>query len=324
MAPAAPHRPLPSRAGLTRRALAVLLTMSLATSETSAAAAPAASSTAGDPALETVNKRYQEGRAERDAGDFVTAAESFMAAFKDIPPKSREIRASVLFDLVDARRNAFAEGEGPGQICECERLLVEYLAEVKQLLGARAEKSPDTRKARKLLAEVRKQIAAVKAENPALDCATTTVLRPVPEPEPAPPPPPPVAPEPAAAGPDPAQLRRARTLVIAGGVTTGVGGVFLGVMAGGLAIGQKAEHDGATRTSMALASGTPLSEDDPELQSIVRRGKTGNQLAIASGVIATVFVAAGVAMLVLGLRARKARPARVALVPGSTGFTLRF
>lgn len=322
MAPAAPHRPLPSRAGLTRRALAVLLTMSLATSGTSAAAAP----TPPDPALEAVNKRYQEGRAERDAGDFVTAAESFMAAFTDIPPKSREIRASVLFDLVDARRNAFAEGDGPGQICECERLLVEYLAEVKQLLGARAEKVPDTRKARKLLTEVRKQIAAVKAENPTLDCATTTVQRPVPEPEPepAPPPPAPVAPEPAPAGPDPAQLRRARTLVIAGGVTTGVGGVFLGVMAGGLAIGQKAEHDGSTRTTMALAGGAPLSEDDPELQSIVRRGKTGNQLAIAGGVIATVFVAAGVAMLVLGLRARKGRPARVALVPGSTGFTLRF
>ncbi|MBA3547200.1 MAG: hypothetical protein H0T76_12000 [Nannocystis sp.] len=286
--------------------------MSLATSGSSAAAAPAGSAPAADPALEAVNKRYQEGRAERDAGDFVTAAESFMAAFTDIPPKSREIRASVLFDLVDARRNAFAEGEGPGQICECQRLLVEYLAEVKQLLGARAEKIPDTRKARKLLAEVRKQIAAVKAENPLLDCATTTVVRPVPEPEPA------------AAGPDPAQLRRARTLVIAGGVTTGLGGVFLGVMAGGLAIGQKAEHDGSTRTSTALAGGAPLSEDDPELQSIVRRGKTGNQLAIAGGIIATIAVAAGVTMLVLGLRARKGRPARVALVPGGTGFTLRF
>ena len=131
--------------------------MSLATPAT---AAPAA---APDPVLEAVNKRYQEGLKARDAGDFVTAAESFTAAYKDIPPKSREIRASVLFDLVDARRNAFAEGEGPAQICECERVLDGYLAEVKQLLGARAEKLPDTRKARKLLAEVRKQIATIKA-----------------------------------------------------------------------------------------------------------------------------------------------------------------
>ena len=288
-----------------------------------AAAAPAA---AADPALEAATKRYQEGITERDAGDFVTAAESFTAALKDIPAKSREIRASVLFELVDARRNAFAEGEGPAQICECERVLDGYLAEVKQLLGARAEKLPDTRKARKLLAEVRKQIATIKAENPALDCAATTVERPAPEPEapPEPAPPPVVAPEPEPTGPDPAQLRRARTLMIAGGVTTGVGGLFLGLMAGGLVIGRGAERDGESWTQKAIDDGAPLSEDDPALQSLVRRGRTGNQLAIAGGVVATVFVAAGVAMLVLGLRARKARPSRAALVPGGPGLTLRF
>ena len=58
----------------------------LATPTAAAAPAPAA-----DPALEAATKRYQEGITERDAGDFVTAAESFTAAFKDIPAKSREI-----------------------------------------------------------------------------------------------------------------------------------------------------------------------------------------------------------------------------------------
>jgi hypothetical protein len=294
--------------------------MSLATPAT---AAPAA---APDPALEAVNKRYQDGLKERDAGDFVTAAESFTAAYKDIPPKSREIRASVLFDLVDARRNAFAEGEGPGQICECERLLGDYLAEVKQLLGARADKVPDTRKARKLLTEVRKQIAAAKAENPGLDCAATTVERAAPEPEPAPTPA--AEPEPAPAttpvGPDPAAVRRARTLVIAGSVTTGLGGLMLGVLTGGLVIGRKAEQDGDALTLQALAAGAPLSQDDPELQALVRRGRTGNQLAIAGGVIATVALAAGVTVLVLGLRQRKRLTPRAALVPGAAGLTLRF
>jgi len=292
---------------------------------TPALAAPAAAPDPAGPELEAATKRYQEGIAERDAGDFVTAAESFAAALKDIPPKSREIRASVLFELVDARRSAFAEGEGPGQICDCERVLVDYLAEVKQLLGARAEKLPDTRKARKLLAEVRKQIAAVKLENPALDCAATTVDRPAPEPEPAPEPPPPAPePAPAPAGPDPAQVRRGRNLVIAGSVTTGVGGLFLGVMAGGLVIGRGAERDGESWTVQALADGQPFSEDDPALQSLVRRGTIGNNLAIAGGVIATVAVAAGVTMIVLGLRAKKGRPARAALVPNAGGLTLRF
>jgi hypothetical protein len=41
-------------------------------------------------------------------------------------------------------------------------------------------------------------------------------------------------------------------------------------------------------------------------------------------VLATVAVATGVSLLVLGLRAKKGRPARAALVPGPGGVTLRF
>ena len=171
---------------------------------------------------------------------------------------------------------------------------------------------------------MRKQIAKARAENPGLDCAATTVERAAPEPEPAPTPA--AEPEPAPAttpvGPDPAAVRRARTLVIAGSVTTGLGGLMLGVLTGGLVIGRKAEQDGDALTLQALAAGAPLSQDDPELQALVRRGRTGNQLAIAGGVIATVALAAGVTMLVLGLRKRKRL--RAALVPGAAGLTLRF
>lgn len=318
---AAPLRPPVSRAGVAPRALAVLLGLTLATPATAARAAPR------DPALEAATRRYQEGISERDAGDFVTAAESFTAALRDLPPTAREIRAAVLFDLVDARRNAFAEGEGPGQICESERLLGDYLAEVKQSLGARADKLPDTRKARKLLADVRKQLAAYKVEHPDLDCARTTVERPTPEPEPepAPPPAPAVAPEPAPPPPDTTRPRRARALVIAGSVTTGVGGLFLGVMAGGLAIGRGAERDGDAWTQKAIKNqNAPLSADDPALQSLVRRGQMGNKLAIAGGVLATVLVATGVGLLVLGLRGKPNRPPRAALAPTGPGLTLRF
>jgi hypothetical protein len=317
--------PLPLAPGA-RASLAVFLAMSLGTSSP-VRAAPAGDLPAG------VETTYQEGITERDAGNFVAAAESFTAAYKDIPAKSRAIRASVLFDLVDARRQAFAEGENAGQICECERLLVDYVAEVKQTFGSKGDKYPDTRKAKKLLTEVRQQIAALRAETPTLDCATTTVERPPePTPEPEPTPPPVVEPQ----GPSEAELqaeaahkRRARTLVIAGAVTTGVGGLFLGLMAGGLVIGRKAESDGAARTQMALDAGTPLSESDPKLQDIVARGKLGNRLAIAGGVLATVAVAAGVSLLVLGLR-KPARATRAALTPtlapgyAGAGFTLQF
>ncbi len=316
------------RPDLRCRLVAVLVAMSLGTP--TASAAPSKPDPAGPSAnLEAATRTYEEGIAERDAGNFVAAAESFTAAYRGIPMQERGIRASVLFDLIDARRNAFAEGEGPGQLCECERVLVAYLDEIKQGFGSKAEKFPDTRKAKKLLAELRKQIDDLRAENPTLDCATTPLEKPAaPEPiapEPAPTPEPAPKPDPGPSPTDAADARRARTLTIAGAVTTGVGGLFLGMMTAGLVVGRNAEKDGEARTQAAIAAGTPLSESDPALQSLVSRGKLGNGLAIAGGVLATVAVATGVSLLVLGLRARKSPPRAAiapALGPGYTGAAL--
>ncbi|MBK7828264.1 hypothetical protein [Nannocystis sp.] len=303
---AAQLRPSPARQRLCRL-VAVLVAMSLGTP---AVAAPAGSE-ADDPAIAAATRTYEEGITYRDAGNFIAAAESFTTAYRDLPMKERETRAIVLFDLIDARRNAFAEGEGPGQLCECERLLVAYLEEIKQSFGSKGDKFPDTRKAKKLLAELRKQIDAARGETPGLDCATTPLEKPA-APEPAPDPAPDVSDRPAmpddrgaaTPDPDPAQARRARTFMIAGAVSTGVGGLFLGMMTAGLVVGRNAERDGDARTQAAIASGSPLSQYDPDLQALIDRGNLGNRLAIAGGVLATAAIAAGVTLLVLGLRAR--------------------
>ena len=322
----APLRRTGARTGYGARALAVLVAMSLATPVH-------ASAPAGDASLTAATATYNEGIAERDAGNFVAAAESFTEAYEAIPVDAREIRAAVLFDLVDARRQAYASGEGPAQICECQRLLVTYLADIKQAFASKGDKFPDTRKAKKLLVEVRKDLATLIKEMPGLDCSTTSVARP-PEPEPTPEPTPPPPPEPT--GPTEAELqanaardRRARTLTIAGAVTTGVGGLFLGMMAGGLVVGRRAEQAGVNATHAGLAAGQPLSGDDPELRAIVGRGKLGNGLAIAGGVLATVAVAAGVSLLVLGLRTRRGPPRAAvapAVAPGfaGAGLVVRF
>lgn len=283
-----------------------------------ASAAPASAAPAVDP-----KKEYEQGVAERAAGNFVAAAEHFDAAYRELPTGEREIRAGVLFELVDARRNAFAEGEGAPQICETERLLVGYLDEVRAEFGAKGDKKPDTRKAKKLLAEVRKQIAALKKEQPDLECAREVIEPPAP-PEPEPPPAPPEPDVPKDSPPDP----RPRRLVIAGAATAGAGGLFLAMMAAGLAVGARAERDGAAATDAAVLAGVPLSERDPALQAIVDRGRVGNGLAIAGGVLATAALAAGVAMIVIGKRTRSAPKAAFApgLGPGQLGgaLTLRF
>ena len=282
------------RRALATRLAAVLVAMSLATPATAAAPPPE------DPALAEATRIYEQGIGERDAGDHVAAAESFTDAYDKIPPASREIRAAVLFDLVDARRNAFAEGEGPAQLCECERRLVAYDADVVANLGKKGERLPDTRKARKLLSDVRAQLTALRAETPALDCATLTLDKPAPEPGPiAAPEKPPEPPPPS--GPTPEELRR-RKFTIAGGTLTAVGGVFLILMVSGLVVGRKAERDGADLTDDAIDAGAPLSMDDPAVMDAVQRGKTGNGLAIAGGVIGGAALAAGVPLLILGKR----------------------
>jgi hypothetical protein len=302
-------------AGLAARLTALFVATALAT--------PAVAAPADDPAIAEATRIYQQGIGERDAGNHVAAAESFTDAYDKIPPASREIRAAVLFDLVDARRNAFAEGEGAAQLCECERRLVAYSDEVTDTFGAKGERFPDTRKARKLLADVRAQIAGLRAETPDLDCSALGVDKaPPPAPEPIAEAPPPKPPEPP--GPDPVVHKQRRDQTLAGGVLVGVGGVFLVVMAAGLGVGRKAERDGTDLTDAATAAGMPLSMDDPSLQDPVRRGKIGNGLAIAGGVIGGVALVTGVTLLVLGKRPVPPRRAslRPALAPGFAGAAL--
>lgn len=307
------------RTGLAARLLALVVAVSLAT-PAAAAAAPAE-----DPEIAEATRIYQQGIGERDAGNYVAAAESFTAAYDKIPATSREIRAAVLFDMIDARRNAYAEGEGPVQICECERRLDAYMAEVKAVFGVKGERFPDTRKAKKLLAEVRSQLEGLKPMLPDLDCKALTLDKPAPEPEPvAAPAEPKAEPPKQPAGPDPADEKRRRDFTIAGSTMVGLGGVLLIVMASGLAIGRKAERDGTDRTDMATAGGTPLSMDDPGLQDAVRRGKLGNGMAIAGGVIGGVALATGVTLLVLGKRPAGKQRARLtpSLAPGYAGAAL--
>ena len=98
--------------------------------------------------------------------------------------------------------------------------------------------------------------------------------------------------------------------MIAGGVTTGVGVIFVGLMASGLVRGKRAEQDGDALVTMSPT----LPKDDPLLQAIDRRGRGGNHLAIAGGVLGAAALGAGIALLVLGVRGG-GPSSRVALSP---------
>lgn len=256
----------------------------------------------------TADEHYERGALERDAGRFAAAAVEFDLAYSQIPP-SEDKRATVLLELVDARRRAFAAGgrirgrEHPAaHLCAATATLTEFIDTAEKKRAPKAKRSPDARKAMELRTEVRSQLDAVRKSAADFDCATVEYPREdVPEPAPAPP----VAEDPA---PRPRRPIR-KPLVIAGAVTTGVGVIFVGLMASGLVRGKRAEEDGDALVTMSPT----LPEDDPLLQAIDRRGRGANHLAIAGGVLGAAALGAGIALLVLG--ARGGPSGRVALSP---------
>lgn len=265
--------------------------------------APVATANASIP--EAAQKAYDRGLSERDGGRFAAAAREFAAAYSQIPDDQRELRAAVLFDLVDAHRRAFAGGgarrgaEHPAaHLCAADRALADFIEAEQE--RRRSKKNPDVARASRLREEVRQEFMAAKATQSDLDCAALELPRVVNDPaEPSQEPPQEIQKKPTSGKP----------LVIAGGVTAGVGVVMLGVMVGGLVRGQRAESGGA---ELVLAN-PMLAPEDPQLQAFDRRGRSGNAMAIAGGVVGSLALAAGIALLVVGTRSGRTAP--VAVVP---------
>lgn len=265
------------------------------------------------PISEAAQSAYDRGLAERDAGRFPAAAREFAAAYAQISVSQRELRAAVLFDLVDAHRGAYtAGGERRGNehpaahLCAADRALADFIETEQE--RKRGRKSPDMVKATGLREEVRKDFMTAKAREADLDCAALELPR-VPEKEEPPPPPP---------ADGPAKPRDPNKLLIAGGVTAGVGLALVGLMVGGMVRGQRTEADGA-----ALVQAMPgLMPDDPQLAELERRGRGDNAMAVVGGVFGSLALGAGIALLVVGVRARQAsgrptgpEPAAVAVWP---------
>lgn len=288
--------------------------------------APAAAAPASGISQEAQDA-YDRGLAERDAGHHAAAAREFASAYSQISGDQRELRAAVLFDLVEAHRSAFAAGgarrgnEHPAaHLCAADRALAEFIeAEASRKKG---KKTADATKAAGLREQVKKEFTAAKAKEADLDCAALELPRvgsdkPVvddgPEPEPAD----------GSREPQPKPVRDPKKLLIAGGVSAGAGLLLLGLMVGGMVRGDRAEADGE-----ALVEEMPLlMSGDPQFDDIERRGRSGNAMAIVGGVLGSLALGAGVALLVVGARASKQRrdvAVWPVLSPQSAGAGLRW
>lgn len=311
--PARLHGP---KGPLALRALRLGVSLSLVV----ASLAPSAARSAPPEVPKEVEDHYDRGIREREAGRHAIAVQEFSAAYEGMPPELKDMRASVLWELIDAHRSAFGDGgkirgkqHPAAHLCAAEKLLDQFIAEQEAERKPKAKKSPDALRAVELRSNIDKDLQAARGETPDLDCATAEY----PRDEVEPPPPEPTTPD----EPRPSPREGSKPLIIAGGVTVGVGLIMIGVMAGGMVRGNKADEDGQS----LVDDNQTLSPDDPALQEIDRRGKVGNRMAIAGGVLGVVCLGVGATLLALGLRSK---PSRVAAAPYATphsaGFTLRW
>lgn len=269
---------------------------------------------------EAAQAAYDRGLAERDAGRYALAAREFASAYAQISDDQRELRAAVLFDLVEAHRGAFAAGgarngsEHPAaHLCAADRALADFI-EAEQERSKKNKKTPDSIKATRLREDIRREFMAAKAKESDLDCAALELPRSAAEPT--------STPDAEAPRPERRRPANAKALMIAGGATGGFGLVMLGLMVGGLVRGKNARADGE-----ALVDKMPtLMPEDPTLQEIGRRGHSGNAMAIAGGVLGSLALGAGIALLVVGARAKPSPQVAVfpVMTPRSGGLSLYF
>lgn len=234
-------------------------------------------------AAPSVEDLYTQGQEKFDAGDYGGAGDLWAEAVRALPenPDNSATRQTIMNLALDAYIRAYRNDENRSNIDKAKTLLDEYEAALEASGAALGS-----------------EIASEKAKIEDILAELAAAEKPDPEPEP--------EPEPEPGGGDQVFVdeKPGQGLVIGGAVMLGVGAAGLGLMVGGLVGGGSAQK--AFEDSMP---GT-------EREDIRKRGQTMNILAITGGVVGGVFLGAGVALLIVGLKRNKeARLQNVMLLP---------
>jgi hypothetical protein len=247
----------------------------------------------------SVEDLYTQGQEKFDAGDYGGAGDLWAEAVRALPenPDNSATRQTIMNLALDAYVRAYRNDENRAHVDKAKTLLDEYEASLEATGGALGS-----------------EIASEKAKVEDILAELAAAEEPDPEPDP----------EPDTGGDEPepevfVNEKPGQGLVIGGAVMLGVGAAGLGLMIGGLVGGGSAQK--AFEASMP---GT-------EREDIRKRGQTMNVLAITGGVVGGVFLSAGVALLIIGLKRNKeARLQNVMVLPevgpnyAGVGASLRF
>jgi tetratricopeptide (TPR) repeat protein len=259
-----------------------------------------------EPPGTTVDELFPYGQEKFDAGDYDEAAAAWAKAARLLPEDKKN--GSTRATLVGLALNAYLEAYGKDEakrapIDEAKKLLDEYEQGLQSAKGA-VELTPDIADAKQRIDEALAQIQK-REEEEAARLAAEEAERNKPVEEPPPPPP---------------KKKPGLPFIIGGGVS-------LGLMVGGVAV----LAVGVVNAAEATDINRDANSTDAEREAAVKQGNTANDLMAAGAVLGGVFLAAGVALIVVGvLKNKKAASGNAMLVPtlgrnyAGVGFTLRF
>ena len=241
-----------------------------------------------EPPGNTVDELFPYGQEKFDAEDYGEAAAAWAKAARLLPEdkKNAATRQTLINLAIDAYLRAYRAKDDRSFVDGAKTLLDDYEKSLQDAHGT-VELTPEIADAKQKIDDA---LADIKAkEEEAARLAAEANKEPETEPEPE------LEPEPSKPG---------NGLIIGGGVALGVGVIGIGIMAGGIA--------GVLSAQKSYDAATPGSTERDTFQ---KKAQTMTVLEVVGGVTAGVFVAAGVALLVVGLRKNKKAAGNAMIVP---------
>ncbi|PCC68935.1 hypothetical protein SAMN02745121_05731 [Nannocystis exedens] len=243
---------------------------------------PVVATAAPAPADDLVafDRGFREGQERFNRGEYLAAARTWSAAVERLRESSdnKDNRAAVYSYIADGDRKSVQNGAGIDIVREGLAVLDGYAAQFTAAYPG--EPLPAQ------VAETRDQFRA----------ASDAAVAPAPPQDP---------PSPSSGSSDPvdapAPAKPWRGLTIGGGVSLGLGLASLGLFAGGFVRAREAE-----RQYDDPANACPPSDPTGECAEIDRRGRSSSAMATVGVILAPALLAAGAAMLGIGLRRRAA------------------
>jgi hypothetical protein len=229
-----------------------------------------------DPELEEAEAEaeaqalFHAGADRFETADYAGAIELWTRAYGLVPstPENASVHAKLIANIAAAQERAYAVDGAAAHLKQAKILLERYRETIPTIYPGTIEREKELAWVEQRLASIEVELEAVAEREAAAQAAVV---------EAKPPPPP------------------GRGLMIAGGVLTGLGVGGLGLMVGGMVLGGR--NNGIDDLP---------SNDLDTRASRFDEGRLGNTLAIAGAVGGVALAGAGVALLVLGVKKKRA------------------